>query len=259
AISLEPNLKVHDERDDGAEAYERRVLLPRDHQTKLLRAPLVLARLGPERLRRLHERVEALAPVEHLVDVPPHDAVDVREVRVELRRRAHPSRVGVLPPLRLEPPVELDVRVGPADRRDRLPPVAAVACICNFLDELLRDLAQIAEDRPLRVALGRHREVDDRVGDDVVERKGPAVDGALRRRALREAREDLFGLALVDVHRLLAVAGAHRVRRRDQQHAVGDARDEAEVDAHRVVFFLFSTGALADQRRRYVTARVDGV
>ena len=59
--ALEPNLKVHDERDDGAEAYERRVLLPRDHQTKLLRAPLVLARLGPERLRRLHERVEALA------------------------------------------------------------------------------------------------------------------------------------------------------------------------------------------------------
>ena len=86
--SLEPNLKVHDERDDGAEAYERRVLLPRDHQTKLLRAPLVLARLGPEALRRLHERVEALAPVEHLVDVPPHDGVDVREVRVEAVRVA---------------------------------------------------------------------------------------------------------------------------------------------------------------------------
>ena len=79
-----------------------------------------------------------------------------------------------------------------------------------------------------------------------MEGKGPAVDGALGRRALREAREDLLGLALVDVHRLLAVAGAHRVRRRDEEHAVGDARDEAEVDAHRRVCFFSSTGALAD-------------
>ena len=78
---------VQDDHDDRGADDHRSVLLQSRLPRQLFRAPLKVLRLAPELVRYVRDDIQLLPAVQDLVDVLPHDGLDLAEVLVQLRLR----------------------------------------------------------------------------------------------------------------------------------------------------------------------------
>lgn len=149
--------------------------------------PPVLLAVVPQPAADLAHALEAVAPVQQVLDVLVHDLCDVAQLVVELVEVLGGARVAVGALGLGDEAVELHEGVGPQGRVEQL--LHGVGG-----GELGGQVRQVGEGQLARVGPLRYAEVDDVAGDQVVDRVVARLDGRLGFRVAVEPAEDEFYL-----------------------------------------------------------------
>lgn len=172
---------------DEPQAPQRPVLFQQQVPVDPDGGPPVLLAVVPQPAADLAHALEAVAPVQQVLDVLVHDLCDVAQLVVELVEVLGGAGVAVGALGLGDEAVELHEGVGPQGRAEEL--LRRVGG-----GELGGQVGQVGEGQLARVGPLRYAEVDDVAGDEVVDRVVARLDAGLGLRVAVQAAEDEFYL-----------------------------------------------------------------
>jgi hypothetical protein len=112
--------------------------------------------------------VQLLSPIQNLLDVFLHDALDICQVLVELGSVGAGGRVKVVLHLALDELVEFYELVRAGGGRNLFLPLVGTVILCEFVNESPAYFVQVEEGKALWVGALRKRQVDNIIRDEVV-------------------------------------------------------------------------------------------
>lgn len=144
--------------------------------------------------------LQFLPPIQNLVDIPPHDALNIGQILIELGGIRSRRGIHEFFPFPLNRNIEFDKGIRSRGGIDDHPPLIPVIPR-QLLQKRVGDFFQVEKGQSLRVGLLGEGEVAEGVAEEVVEDEivggVNGHTGVVGRLYLVEIAEDVFGLVFV--------------------------------------------------------------